>query len=533
MLHSTFAQQGMVVSSHHLASQAGLAVLKEGGNAIEAMIAAASTIAVVYPHMNSIGGDSFWLIVPPKGKPIAIDACGFSGSLINMNYYKTLNYVPHRGPEAAITMAGTVAGWRTALTIAKHYDAKLPLSRLLEDAIFYAEQGSLVTDSQHQATKHKYDELREITGFKEVFLPQGKIPKQGSLFKQQQLAITLKRLAREGLDSFYKGSVAKQIMADIRINKMPFSSQDLNSYQAVSKQALTLQHSLGELYNFPPPTQGLVSLIILGILDQLEAANLSPIDVTDTAKNIHICVEATKLAFTLRDQYLTDPQHMRIKPEYMLNKAYLQQLACQLDEDQANHHYIKTDPGDTVWLGAMDKNGLAVSFIQSIYHEFGSGVVLPETGILWQNRGASFSLDPNHINMLAPHKKPFHTLNPAAARLSDGRTMVYGTMGGDGQPQTQAALFIRYCLQQKSLQEAITLPRWLFGRTWGNNSESLKIENRFSHEISQQLLALGHSVELLPAYSESVGHAGALVQYPNGAIEGAFDPRGNGSAAGF
>jgi gamma-glutamyltranspeptidase/glutathione hydrolase len=184
-------------------------------------------------------------------------------------------------------------------------------------------------------------------------------------------------------------------------------------------------------------------------------------------------------------------------------------------------------------MGVMDSSGLAVSFIQSIYHEFGSGVVLPGTGITWQNRGAAFSLDPDHLLALAPGKQPFHTLNPAAARLKDGRTLVYGAMGGDGQPQTQAAIFTRHVIQGLPLQQAVSAPRWLLGRTWGQSSDSLKLEGRFDDETVLMLRLWGHEVELLPDFSESVGHAGAIVRHSNGMFEGASDPRSNGSAAGF
>ncbi|PLR29454.1 gamma-glutamyltransferase, partial [Chimaeribacter californicus] len=186
-----------------------------------------------------------------------------------------------------------------------------------------------------------------------------------------------------------------------------------------------------------------------------------------------------------------------------------------------------------VWLGVMDSSGLAVSFIQSLYHEFGSGVVLPGSGVLWQNRGASFSLDSGHLLALVPGKQPFHTLNPAAARLYDGRTLVYGSMGGDGQPQTQAALFVRHVVQGKPLQQAISGPRWLLGRTWGDSSDSLKLEGRIDQATAETLRQRGHEVEWLPDYSEAVGHAGAIVRHTNGMFEGAFDPRSNGSAAGF
>jgi gamma-glutamyltranspeptidase/glutathione hydrolase len=184
-------------------------------------------------------------------------------------------------------------------------------------------------------------------------------------------------------------------------------------------------------------------------------------------------------------------------------------------------------------MGVVDAAGRAVSFIQSIYHEFGSGVVLPESHVNWQNRGCSFSLDASRLNVLAPGKKPFHTLNPALARFKDGRTMVYGTMGGDGQPQTQAAVFTRYAVFAQPLQQAIAAPRWLLGRTWGSMSETLKLESRFDAEVLDKLRRRGHEVEVLGAFDETMGHAGALVRHASGALEGGYDPRGDGAVAGY
>jgi oxamate amidohydrolase len=187
--------------------------------------------------------------------------------------------------------------------------------------------------------------------------------------------------------------------------------------------------------------------------------------------------------------------------------------------------------GDTVWMGAIDGEGRAVSFIQSLYWEFGSGVVSPATGVLWQNRGISFALSPRHPNSLAPGRLPFHTLNPALARFDDGRTMVYGTMGGEGQPQTQAAVFARYAWMGQSLQHAVTAPRWLLGRTWGAESTSLKLESRFSDDILAWLRRVGHHIELVEPFSDLMGHAGAVVAHPDGLLEGAADPRSDGAVA--
>ena len=527
-MQSNVATHGMAVTPHHLASQSALAVLREGGSAIEAMVAAAATVAVVYPHMNGLGGDGFWLIVPPDGEPLAIDASGAAGALATPAAYADLTQIPHRGPRAALTVAGTVSGWDEALRVSVELCGRaLPLPRLLADAIDYAETGIPVTASQAAASAAKYAELCDLPGFAAAFLPDGAPPQAGSRFCQPALAATLRQLAQEGLDSFYRGPLAERLAAGMAQLEMPVTLADLQRHRARRTVPLRLQHRQGDVWNLAPPTQGLASLAILGISDRLAMAE------ADETETVHRLVEATKLAFGLRDAHITDPACLAGDSQALLEPAALQALAARVDERRAAPWGAGKGPGDTVWMGVIDNSGLAVSFIQSIYHEFGSGVVLPDSGIVWQNRGAAFSLDPTHLLALAPGKQPFHTLNPAAARLHDGRVMVYGSMGGDGQPQTQAALFTRYVLQNAPLQESISRPRWLLGRTWGQSSESLKLEGRFAPETIARLRALGHEVEVLADFTEAMGHAGAIVRHPDGLLEGAFDPRSNGSAAGF
>jgi len=527
-MQSNVSVHGMAVAPHHLASQSALAILREGGSAIEAMVAAAATIAVVYPHMNGLGGDGFWLIVPPQGAPIAIDASGAAGSLATPEAYAGLTQIPHRGPKAALTVAGTVSGWDEALKVSHSLTHKsLPLARLLEDAIGYAAEGIPVTPSQSSATANKLDELHHLPGFAETFLVNGQLPVAGSLFRQPALASTLKQLVEEGLDSFYRGALAERLADGMEKYGLPITLDDLHHHHARHPVPLKLQHQQGELWNLAPPTQGLVSLAILGITDNLAMED------ADEAQTVHRIVEATKQAFALRDVHITDPLHLDVDIQSLLAPQALQQMADKIDDQHAAPWGAGKGPGDTVWMGVMDSSGLAVSFIQSLYHEFGSGVVLPDSGIVWQNRGASFSLDPAHLLALAPGKQPFHTLNPAGARLNDGRVMVYGSMGGDGQPQTQAAIFTRYVLQGVPLQESISRPRWLLGRTWGQASDSLKLEGRFTTQSITRLQELGHDVEVLADFSEVMGHAGAIVRHPNGLFEGASDPRSNGTAAGY
>jgi gamma-glutamyltranspeptidase/glutathione hydrolase len=230
---------------------------------------------------------------------------------------------------------------------------------------------------------------------------------------------------------------------------------------------------------------------------------------------------------------VTDPAHLPHLAARYLEKSFLDAEAAKIDRRKAARWPAQRGEGDTIWMGAADSSGLVVSFIQSLYWEFGSACVLPATGVLMQNRGASFSLKKDAVNSLQPGRQPFHTLNPALASLSDGRVMAYGTMGGDGQPQTQAALFTRHVRYRQPLEEAVDRPRWLLGRTWGSAHTNLRLESRFDESVIDRLLSAGHDVEILPdAYSDTMGHAGAVVLHPDGTLEGVHDPRANGGSAG-
>jgi gamma-glutamyltranspeptidase len=522
----------MAVAPHFMAAQAARDVLKEGGNAIEAMVAAAATISMVYPHMTGLGGDAFWLIHEPGQEPVSIDACGGAAAGLTPSFYtdRGLHSIPVRGPLAANTVAGTVSGWERALEFSKlHWNGRMPLSRLFDDAIHHAERGVSVTASQMRSTATKQPELAQQPGFRECFLADGKPPEQGSLFFQPRMAALLRHLARTGLDDFYRGELALTIAADLAACGSPVALGDLNGYRAELVKPLALAHSLGTIYNLPPPTQGVVSLMILGILDRLNLKKIEP----DSADYVHCVVEATKLAFRIRDTGITDPRYMRYAAQDFLKTEFLDPIAKEIKPDRALPWGKGRGPGDTVWMGVIDSKGRAVSFIQSIYHEFGSGVVLEQSGLNWQNRGCSFSLDENALNGLRPGRKPFHTLNPALARLHDGRVMVYGTMGGDGQPQTQAAVFTRAIVYGQSLQQAVSAPRWLLGRTWGLPSDTLKLEARFGADIVKSLKQRGHEIEMLQDFDEAVGHAGAIVRNTDGTLEGASDPRSDGGVAGF
>lgn len=520
--------RGAVVAPHSLASQAGLDILREGGNAIEATIAVAATLAVVYPHMTGIGGDGFWLLQAPGQGVNSIDACGATGAGVTRALYSGLDSIPWRGPLAANTVAGTVSGWGAAFDYSrKHWGGRLPFSRLLESSIHYARDGYPVTLSQHEGTRSKFTELSNQPGFAATFLNQGQVPAYGQRHRFPLLANTLEQLARAGTEDFYSGELARQIGLDLKSVGSPITAADLAQHEAKFTPPLQLKLSNAMVYNMAPPTQGLASLLILGIYDRMRQSGWSP----DNVEGIHALVEATKQAFLLRDKYVGDPAHMKIDPAVLLSDENLDALAAAIPLQHASPWPAPVSDGDTTWMGVVDTEGRAVSMIQSIYFEFGSGVVLPSTGIWWQNRGCSFDLKPNRLRSLLPGRKPFHTLNPAMAKLDDGRWLIYGTMGGEGQPQTQAALFSRYVWGGHNVRSAVAAPRWLLGRTWAEQSTTLRLESRYADTVVQGLRKLGHPVEVVADFDERMGHAGALVLHPDGWIEGGEDPRSDGSVA--
>lgn len=528
-LHSAGHGRGVVCAPHAKAVADGRSILAEGGNAIEAMIAMAATIAAVYPHMNHIGGDGFWLVHEPGGKVRALMGAGPAGSRATIDFYRSRGHdtIPARGPLAALTVPAAISAWMLAQELAGRHGGKLPLERLLAPAIAHARGGYTVSRSQNALTRDKLPEMNAAKGFHDTFLLNGKVPETGTSMKQTALAATLERLGEAGLGDFYRGDIAREIAADLDAIGSPVTLEDLQRHKPVLAEPLSTGLRCGTIYNAPPPTQGLASLILLGLFDRLG------VDEAEGFDFLHGLVESTKRAFLVRDRTVCDPARMTADPNAFLSADFLDREAKQIDRRKAAPWPQPANKGDTIWMGAADASGLTVSYIQSIYWEFGSGCVLPRTGILMQNRGASFSLDAAALNSLAPGRLPFHTLNPALAVLKDGRIMAYGTMGGEGQPQTQAAVFARHVLFGQKLDRAIEAPRWLLGRTWGSVHTNLRLESRFDASLVQEMSAAGHDIEVIPEeYSDTMGHAGAVVLYPDKTLEGAHDPRADGGAAG-
>jgi gamma-glutamyltranspeptidase/glutathione hydrolase len=538
---ATMSLNGMVTSPHYLASQAGLSILKEGGNAIEAAIAMASTIAVVYPHMNGIGGDNFWLIYNAKAKEVkAVNGSGRSGKKANIGFYRSKGYdsIPARGPLAANTVPGAVRGWDTAYKYGqKAMGSTLSWRKLLQQAIHYAKEGFPVTPSQHHWTKVNLDEedqnfraLGRFEEFARIFLKDGKPYEVGDVFIQEDLAITLGLIAENGEDYFYDSELTDRMAEDLQKHGGILTREDFKNHTSELVEPISLPYRGYMAYNLPPNTQGMASLSILNILNHVNLKEIGE----GTAEYYHLLVEAIKYAFRDRDAYLTDPAFHDIPLRELLSPDRGAAFAEKIMKSRHVSTLSALDPkGDTVWFAAVDKEGNAVSCIQSIYHEFGSAFIPKGTGVLFQNRGCFFSLDEKHVNSLQPGKRSFHTLN-SAMLMRDGKpVLLYGTMGGEGQPQTQSLLATRIIDYGMNVQEAIEAPRFLYGRTWGATSNTLKMESRIPEKVRKELEAFGHEVETMEELTELMGHAGAIYIDEKGVKFGGADPRGDGVALGY
>jgi gamma-glutamyltranspeptidase len=540
---TTMAPNAMITTPHYLASQAGMKVLQEGGNAVEAAIAAASVIGVVYPHMNGIGGDNFWLVYNSTDKELkGLNSSGRSGEYGTIDFYKKQGHekIPARGPLAANTVPGAGAGWEMAYeySVGK-MKGEMTWEYLLQSAIHYAKEGFPVTVSQEywthinlDQTNDQFRHLQRYSEFKKIFTKTSGISYHcGEKMKQTDLALTLEGLSKEGSQLFYQGEVAKSIVKDIQTNGGLLTYNDFVTHRSDWVKPLSVDYRGYSAYNLPPNTQGFASLSILNILNQFDV----PVIAEGSEDYYHLLIEATKLAFEDRDHYLTDPDFSPIPLEELLSAKRGLELANKINFTKSLNLQKQLDPkGDTVWLGVVDKDGNAVSVIQSIYHEYGSGFIPKNTGIVLQNRGSFFSLNENHVNCLQPKKRTYHTLNPAMIFKGDQPYLVYGTMGGEGQPQTQAALVTRILDYHFPIQAAIEAPRWLYGRTWGAESNCVKIEGRVPKSIRESLQKRGHQVEIVEDYTDVMGHAGAIKIDPDSQVKfGGADPRGDGAALGF
>lgn len=514
----------MVVSPHYLASTAGARILEKGGNAFDAAVAVSATLAVVYPHMTGLGGDSFWLTYSATdGCVRAYNGSGRSGYGVRRSNYAGEIGIPKRGIRSAITVPGMVDSWDAVL----NSYGRLKLSEVLESAIRYACDGFPLSPDQRKNTVVSGSALSVETSV--IYIPGGVIPSAGSRFQQKQLAATLRILAAGGRDAFYKGKIAEDICDYMLVAGGYLTRDDFADHQGNWTEPIHTDYQGHTVYQVPPNSQGFTGLMSLNILEKFDFGAIEH----GSYEYYHLLVEALKLSFRDRDKVLTDPLFCDIPLERLLDKGYARELAGSISMQRAAQLTSEPIGRDTAYAAVVDEEGNSVSFIQSLYFEFGSGVVAGDTGVLLQNRGSFFSLDPGHVNTLEPHKRTFHTLMPAMTCREGKPVILYGTQGGEGQPQTQTLLLTRMLNYGMDPQTAVSEPRFVWGRTWGEPTQELKVENRVVDEVLTELSEAGHLVRKVDGYDGIVGHAHAISIDDHGFRSGGTDPRCDGAAIGW
>ncbi|HEX6798670.1 MAG TPA: gamma-glutamyltransferase family protein, partial [Ktedonobacterales bacterium] len=482
----------------------------------------------VYPQLNGLGGDLFCLLWDARSERLyGLNASGRASAAASIERYHALGYdsMPPFGIHT-ITVPGCPDGWRM---LSERF-GRVGLARALQGAIAYAEGGFPVGPGLHAALARMDTLPYTHRAFRAHFMPDGNIPAAGSIMRRPELAATLRRIAEQGAGDFYRGELAGRIADFFAQEGGLITAEDLAAHTGEWVEPLSVRFGDLEVFELPPNTQGVTALQMLGMVNGL-ALGESPL----ATATVHAGVEAKKLAFADRDAYLTDLAHMTVSPEDLIAPKY---LAGRRELISATRTQPSVAPGstkgDTIYLCTADEAGNCVSLIQSNYRGFGSGVVVEGTGIALQNRGAYFSLNPESANALAPNKRTLHTLIPSLA-LRDGRpAVVFGAMGGDGQPQTHLQFYTALVRYGLNVQAAIELPRWVDGVAALGTPERLWLEARYPEATVEALRALGHNVAPLARWDAQVGHAnGIVIDEQRGVLHGGSDPRAEGAAVGW
>lgn len=516
------AAEAAVAASHPLATAAALEMLHAGGNAADAAIAASAVQCVVEPHMTGIGGDCFVLYAPAGGaRVMALNGSGRAPAAATVERLRAegLDEIPRQSAHA-VTIPGAPAAW--ARLHADH--GSLPWDRLLARAISYAERGYAVHPRVAWDWAREAWVLRADPGASAVLLPGGATPSVGDRHAQPALGRTLRLLAREGAAPFYRGGIAEKLVRFLRDRGGLHGMDDFAAASADWVEPISTTYRGCEILECPPNGQGLAALLILNILSGFDLSDGGGMDEAD---RIHVIAEATKLAYHHRDALIGDPAAMTVPPETLLGAEVAANLRSRIDMARSAPPTLWTEPEhkDTVYLCVVDRQGNAVSFINSLFHLFGSGLLEPETGILLQSRGTSFNLRPGHPNAIGPRKRPMHTIIPGMLR-KDGRLLgPFGVMGGHYQAAGQAALVSGLFDRGLDVQAAIDAPRFF---AWDG---VLQLEAGISEETARDLARRGHRIERQEA---PLGGAQAiLLDHERGILVAGSDPRKDGMAAGF
>jgi gamma-glutamyltranspeptidase / glutathione hydrolase len=519
--------RNMVATSHSLAAQAGLQVLRSGGNAVDAAIAAAAVMTIVEPVSNGLGSDAFALIWDGQGLH-GLNASGRAPAAWSVDYfqrkYGQAATPPKRGMDS-VTVPGAVASW---VAMSERF-GKLPFDALMQPAIEIAERGYAVPSVVQGKWAAAVGELQAQPGFAQSFMPRGRAPHVGELFQFPAAARALRSIAQTRGRSFYEGEIAQALCAFSKAHGGAHELADFASYQPEWVTPIAQNYRGYTLHEIPPNGQGITALIALGILQHFDVKSLG----ADSAAAHHLQIEAIKLAFADVYRFVADPAHMQLTAQDLLSADYLASRARLIDPRKAQD-FKAGNPvkGGTIYLTAADENGMMVSFIQSNYMGFGSGCVEPTFGISLQNRGHGFSTDPqgpNKANLVEPGKRPFHTIIPGFLSKDGQPVMSFGVMGANVQPQGHVQTLVRMIDHGQNPQAACDAPRWRF-----NKGRNINVEPSMGAHLVQGLKDLGHEMELLADSYQDFGAGQFIWRMGDPAVEGyvaASDPRRDGLVA--
>ena len=507
-----------VATTQPLAAQVGLQILRQGGNAVDAAVATAACMTVLEPINNAIGSDNFALVW--DGKQLhGLNASGRSPKALTASRFEGMKKMPELGWDP-VTVPGAVSGW--AALSARF--GKLPFEKLMEPAAHYAERGFHVAPRTSAGWEVSVKRFKDYPEWQRVFAPRGRAPEPGELFSNPDQAKTLRRIGETKGEAFYRGDIAEKIAADAKSAGGLMATEDLANHRADWVEPLSVEYRGYRLHEIPPNGQGIAALIALGILRQREIANLE----CDCPDVQHLQIEAMKLAFADAKRYVADPAAMEIKPQALLDDAYLAERAKLINPSKATDFGHGTPPrGGTILLTAADESGMMVSLIQSNYLGFGSGIVVRGTGISLQDRGACFTLEKGHPNEVAGGKRPYHTIIPAFVTQGDRPVMAYGVMGGHMQPQGHLQVMSRVTDFKLNPQAALDAPRWQV-----REDKTLWVEPGFEPALYEELKRRGHEVVVQPARNVQFGAGQVIYKLEDGYLA-ASEPRGDGQAVGY
>jgi gamma-glutamyltranspeptidase / glutathione hydrolase len=518
---AVLATHGMVATSQPLASQAGLKILQQGGNAIDAAVAAAAMLNVVEPMSTGIGGDMFAIVYMAKTRELAgLNGSGRSGYAASIDFFtkQGMKAIPTTGVYS-ISVPGAVDGWETLL---KKYGT-MSLAQVLQPAIEHAAKGFPVSEIIAADWEHSIPKLQAHPDTARTYLRDGRAPKVGEIFIQRNLATTLQKIAGGGGDAFYRGDIAQEIVSSLQKLGGQLTTKDFADHRSTWVKPVSTTYRGAKLFELPPNGQGIAALEMLNIVEGFDLKSLGH----NSADYLHLLVEAKKLAFADRDAYYADPEKVTVPVDKLISKEYAEQQRKRIDLKKAAPSFEPglAGQGDTIYLTVVDKDRNCVSFINSLFHAFGSGIAAGDTGICLQNRGCLFSLDPKHPNRLEPHKRPFHTIIPALAFKNEKPWLVFGVMGGDMQPQGHVQVLLNIVDFGMNVQLAGEVPRFR------HLYEGLALESEIGNEVRESLAEKGH--QIVQVVGEFGGYQAIMIDPDTGVLMGGSDPRKDGCVAGW